>query len=103
MMRETLTSGSRHVLLAANSKMETALRRRLATDAFSVQNTHTGTNYAWLRLARMGNTFVGHVSTNGVNWEYAWHTTINLPARLRRGSRSPRTATDCWRRAPLTT
>ena len=82
---ETLSSGSRHVLLAANSKMETALRRRLTTDAFSLQNAHPGTNYAWLRLARMGNTFVGHVSTNGFNWEYAWHTTINLPAQVEAG------------------
>ena len=85
MMRESLASGSRHVLLAANSAKETKFRRRLVSDANSVQNAHSGTNYGWLRLMRMGNTFVGHCSTNGTNWEYMWFTTINMPAQLEVG------------------
>jgi len=85
MFRESLSSGSRHVLLAVNSKLEAVLRRRLLTDAYSVENAHTGTNYAWLRLMRMDNTFVGHISTNGMDWEYVWHTTLNLPSQLEAG------------------
>jgi len=85
MLRESLASGSRHVLLAVNSKLEATLRRRLQTDAYSVENVHTGTNCAWLRLMRMDNTFVGHVSTNGMDWEYVWHTTLNLPRQLEAG------------------
>jgi hypothetical protein len=34
---------------------------------------------------RMDNTFVGHVSTNGMDWEYVWHTTLNLPSQLEAG------------------
>jgi hypothetical protein len=85
MIRETLTPGSCHVLVAANSDKETVFRRRLITDDYSVQNLHQGTNYSWLRLMRMGDMFVGHVSTNGLDWEYAWFTTMNLTAQVEIG------------------
>jgi hypothetical protein len=71
--------------MAVNSKLEATLRRRLQTDVYSVQNAHAGTNYSWLRLMRMDNTFIGHVSTNGVDWEYVWHTTLNLPVQVEAG------------------
>ncbi len=85
MMRESLASGSRHVFLAANSEKLAKLRRRLASDGYSVENAHPGTNYGWLRLMRMGNTFVGHCSTNGTNWEYVWFTTVNMSSQLEVG------------------
>jgi hypothetical protein len=85
MIRESLAPGSRHVFVAASSEKETVFRRRLATDDYSVQNVHRGTNYSWLRLMRMGDTFVGHVSTNGADWEYAWFTTLYLPDQVEAG------------------
>ncbi len=85
MMRETLAPGSRHAFLTATAAKAATFRRRRATDGYSVQNSHPGTNYSWLRLMRMGNTFVGHVSTDGTNWEYVWFTTLNLPNQLEVG------------------
>jgi hypothetical protein len=85
MMRESLASGSRRVFLAASAPKATTFRRRLAMDASSVENLHPGTNYGWLRLMRMGNTFVGHCSTNGTDWEYVWFTTVDMPSQLEVG------------------
>ena len=40
----------------------------------------------WMRLTRMGDTFIGHYSTNGVNWDLVWWTTIvNMPETLEAG------------------
>jgi len=51
-----------------------------------VENIHRGTNDVWLKLMRMGDTFTGHYSTNGVNWQLVWWTTQpNLPATLNVG------------------
>jgi hypothetical protein len=85
MMRTGLDAGAQHVLLALNANKSVAFRRRLVANAYAVENRYSGTNSAWLRLMRMGNTFVGHYSTNGVDWEYVWHTTLNLPNQLEVG------------------
>jgi hypothetical protein len=65
--------------------------RRLATNNFNIQNSNRGTNYLegpnyiWLRLMRMGNTFVAHYSTNGLNWQYMWFTTLNMSNQVQVG------------------
>jgi hypothetical protein len=82
MMRDGLDSGSRHVFLGLDASTNMFLRRRLVADANSLQNAGPGTNVSWLRLTRMGNTFIGHVSTNGTNWNYAWATALVLPSQL---------------------
>jgi hypothetical protein len=86
MFRDGYAGGDRHVLLAMNANNRTVFRRRANANYDSVENWHHGTNTAWLRLMRMGETFVGHYSTNGANWELVWWTTIpNLPNRLMSG------------------
>jgi hypothetical protein len=86
MLRDGTNSGARHVLLALNASKETKFRRRHVENDYSVENKYYGTNSAWLRLMRMGDTFVGHYSTNGLNWEMVWWTTIaNMPTNLEAG------------------
>jgi hypothetical protein len=34
---------------------------------------------------RMGNTFVAHYSTNGLNWQYMWFTTVNMSNQVQVG------------------
>ena len=83
MFRDGVAVGARHVFLAMDAGNEKVLRRRLAENAYSVENRSQGTNNVWLKLMRMGDTFSGHYSTNGVNWELVWWTTQpNLPTTL---------------------
>jgi hypothetical protein len=86
MMRENLTTGSRHVFVGLNSG-SLVFRRRLSADDYSVQNTKAFTNapIAWLRLMRLGDTFIGFSSTNGSDWSYAWFTTVALSPTLEVG------------------
>ena len=85
MMREDLAPGSRHVFLSLNASRKVAFRRRSVPNSNSIENNYNGTNSAWLRLTRLGNTFVGHYSTNGMNWEYVWFTTIDMNSSLEVG------------------
>jgi len=86
MFRDGMGGGARHVFLAMNAQNHTIFRRRLAENDSSVQNGYHGTNDVWLKLMRMGDTFIGHYSTNGVNWELVWWTTqTNMPANLNVG------------------
>ncbi len=91
MIRESLDPGSKQVSLTVNAATNTLFRRRAALDALSVQNVFRGTNYLhgtnylWLRLMRMGNTFVAHTSTNGFNWQYTWFTTLQMSNQVLAG------------------
>src|ERR1019366_759894 len=66
-------------------------RRRLTNADFTIQNSLQGTNYLqgpnyiWLRLMRIGNTFVAHYSTNGLNWQYMWFTTVTMSNQVQVG------------------
>jgi hypothetical protein len=85
MIRQGLEAGSRHVFMAAGSDRQPVLRRRWQQDVASVQNLSPGTNYHWLRLMRLGNTFIGHASTNGTDWDYVWFTTVEMPRQVEVG------------------
>jgi hypothetical protein len=85
MIREGLDSGSKHAFLRVNSQTNVVFRRRLATDDYSRDTAYAPTNHAWLRLTRMGNTFIGHSSTNGTDWEYVWFTTVNMSNQVQIG------------------
>jgi hypothetical protein len=78
-------AGARHVFLGLDASTNMFLTRRLVVAADSIENTRPGTNVSWLRLTRMGNIFIGHVSTNGTNWSYAWATALELPSQLNVG------------------
>ncbi len=86
MMRDGTNSGARHVFLPLNDTRHVSLRRRLVENDYSVETAVSGTNWTWLRLARMGDTFVGHASTNGLDWSLIWWTTlVNMPTNLEAG------------------
>ncbi|PWU14436.1 MAG: hypothetical protein C5B50_17195, partial [Verrucomicrobia bacterium] len=84
MMRQTMDPGSAQVSLSINARTNVMFRRRLAANNSAVQNSLPGmslvqgTGSLWLRLSRMGSTFIGHYSTNGLDWQYMWFTTLNM-------------------------
>ena len=84
MIRQSLDPGSQQVSLSVNARTNVVFRRRLTANALGIQNTVPGgnylqgTNYLWLRLMRMGNTFVAHCSTNGLNWQSMGFTTMSM-------------------------
>ena len=64
--------------------------RRLATDGYSVYNSILAMNVnagagIWLRLMRLGDTFVGLYSTNGSDWVYGWFTTVAMAGQVQVG------------------
>jgi hypothetical protein len=91
MIRESLDPGSKQASFSVNASSNVIFRRRLAANDLGIQNSSEGTNYLqgtnyiWLRLMRMGNTFVAHYSTNGLNWQYMWFTTVNMSNQVQVG------------------
>jgi len=91
MIRQSLDPASEQVSLSVNASTNVIFSRRLATPGKSIPNSFQGTNYLhgtnyiWLRLMRMGNTFVAHYSTNGLDWQYMWFTTVNMSSQVQVG------------------
>jgi glucose/arabinose dehydrogenase/regulation of enolase protein 1 (concanavalin A-like superfamily) len=80
MIRESLSSGSRHAFMAQTSGNGLAFQRRDTTGGAS---THTGaTGGSWVRVARSGNTLRGFRSTDGLTWTLVGETTQSLPAQV---------------------
>lgn len=69
MFRESLTTGSRHVMTVVTPGNGTAFQRRQAADGVS---THTAGPAAvapyWVRLVRLGSRFEGYASADGAAW-----------------------------------
>jgi hypothetical protein len=89
MIRESLDAGSKYVVLAARTNA-LIFSRRLATDGYSVYNSILAMNVdagagIWLRLMRLGDTFVGLYSTNGSDWVYGWFTTVAMADQVQVG------------------
>jgi hypothetical protein len=83
MIRETLTGGSRHAMMAATTANGTWFGRRLQPDTASVSSKDTtGTSSAWLRLVRTGNLIEGFWSTNGTTWVLVGSETIPMAATV---------------------
>ncbi|TND00220.1 MAG: PA14 domain-containing protein, partial [Gammaproteobacteria bacterium] len=75
MMRENLTAGSRHALMAVTPGNGSAFQRRLTTSGSSVSNSGGMVNAPyWVKLVRSGNTFKGYQSADGVTWVQAGPT-----------------------------
>ena len=86
MLRDGTNSGARHVFLPLNKEKRVSFRRRLTENDYAVQTVGGGTNWTWLRLMRLGDTFVGHASTNGTDWSLIyWTTLLNMPTNLEAG------------------
>jgi regulation of enolase protein 1 (concanavalin A-like superfamily) len=103
MARETLDAGSKNVFMrtygAAAGQFKFASRSTTGGTSTSVgsgANSLPATN-TWLRLTRVGNTFTGYSSTDGVTWTAIGSTTISMAQTILVGmavtSRAATTAT----------
>lgn len=85
MIRETLDAGSMHAFLRLDTKTNAVFRRRLSSGTFSLETPTMATNHTWLRLMRQGDTFIGHSSSNGVDWQYVWFSTVSMSNQVHVG------------------
>lgn len=86
MIRESLAPGARHAFMALTPSNGAAFQRRPTADGYS---QHTGlaglTSPRWLRLQRVGSTFTGSVSADGVTWTVVGSATVTLPGAVLAG------------------
>jgi hypothetical protein len=79
MIRESLTSNSRHVIMNVTPGLSAEFMNRLNTGGAT---TYIGggkvSSPSWVKLARSGNSFAGYLSVDGVNWTLAGRTTVNM-------------------------
>ena len=83
MVRENLTTGSRHALMAVTIANGYAFQHRSTQ---SGQSSHTaggsGTVPGWVRLVRTGDLFQAYRSSDGINWTLAGSDTIAMSAAV---------------------
>jgi hypothetical protein len=83
MIREALTGGSRHAMMAATPSNGAWFGRRLEPGATSVSSKDTsGPASAWVRLVRTGNLIEGFWSTNGTTWTRVGSETVAMAATV---------------------
>ncbi len=78
MIRETLMPGAKK--LAMKTQLTSNIRReiRATTNGTTTSLNYIRPGHTWLRLERSGSNFVGYSSTNGVNWNFAFATTVSM-------------------------
>ena len=84
MIRESLAAGSTNAYLFLSAGKTLAFQRRLTANG-STFATLGATNIAtprWLRLDRVGNTFTGYQSADGVSWTWVGSDTIPMAASV---------------------
>jgi hypothetical protein len=71
MIRETLDAGSKMADSIWQANNSLSFQRRTATNAPSSQNDvyNAGTLPVWLKIKRLGNTFISERSADGITWE----------------------------------
>ena len=80
MIRETLTAGSRHVLLDMKPSGGVEFMARAATGG-STSYIAGGTG-RWLRLVRSGSTFTAYVSADGATWRSIGSRSVTMNATV---------------------
>ena len=79
MFRETLSPGSKHVMLIVSPGKGIAMQYRSATGGASSQIAQqAGMAPEWVRITRAGNTFTGYASEDGVTWRTVGAVTIAM-------------------------
>jgi N-acetylneuraminic acid mutarotase len=86
MMRETLNSDSRYVLLALTPGNGITMQARTATHVTpTISITVPGKTGVWLELVRDGSTFTGYSSTDGKTWTLVGSVTIDMINNIQTG------------------
>jgi hypothetical protein len=81
MMRETLSAGSKHAMMAITPGNGLAFQYRATTDGNSTHVSGGGaTTPRWVRLTRIGDTFTGYASVDGSAWTLVSSATIPMAA-----------------------
>jgi regulation of enolase protein 1 (concanavalin A-like superfamily) len=79
MFRESTTPGSKHVFAMVTPGHGAAVQYRLTTGGQSASGGGTtGAAPAWVRLTRIGDSFIGEVSTDGVTWTSIGSATVQM-------------------------
>ena len=79
MIRETLSSGSAHALMAGTAANGWAFQRRSTTSGTSLHTSGpTGVPPGWVKLTRTGSSIAAHRSSDGVNWTLVGTQTIAM-------------------------
>jgi hypothetical protein len=79
MFRESLAPGSKHVMLVVSAAKGIAMQYRTTTGgASSGLAVQAGVAPEWVRIARVGDTFTGYASENGLTWRTIGSVTIAM-------------------------
>ena len=82
MFRETLDANSKNSLMGI-TPLKATFQRRVTTDGTTSSTTNAGyTAPRWVRLTRLGDTLIGHRSTNGTDWTQVEIATVSMDANL---------------------
>ena len=83
MMRESLSSGSRHAFMLASAGQGAAFQRRSSTSGGTESTAASfGGPGAFVRVTRSGNNFDGYISWDGANWTWVGGEYIDMPATI---------------------
>jgi hypothetical protein len=83
MIRETLSSSSRHAMMNMNVGNGATFQRRTTTGGSSASTSRTSDTLPfWVRLVRAGSTFTGYKSSDGVTWTRVGSASIAMPASV---------------------
>ena len=82
MIRETLAAGSKNVALVLKGGSRYQFQRRLSTGAGISYTSGTQTAPVWFKLTRLGDTFNGYRSINGVTWTSAGSVVIPMSSTV---------------------
>jgi endonuclease/exonuclease/phosphatase family metal-dependent hydrolase/regulation of enolase protein 1 (concanavalin A-like superfamily) len=78
MMRETLSTGSKHAMMVVSAGKGLAFQRRTSTDGASTNTSTYGSAPYFVKLARSGSTFSAYASPDGSNWTLVGSEAISM-------------------------
>jgi regulation of enolase protein 1 (concanavalin A-like superfamily) len=82
MVRESLTSSSRHAFALVTPARGIGFHRRTSTNGRTTGTNVTGAAPVWLKLVRSGSTFTASRSNNGTTWTTIARTTISMKSTV---------------------
>jgi uncharacterized repeat protein (TIGR01451 family) len=87
--RETTSTDSRAIHVSLNppngrNQTEMGLRSVIAGTTASIGTPYVGSN-SWIRISRLGDTFTGYRSIDGLNWSIIGATNVVFPASMEVG------------------